>query len=214
MASVTRQGFTLIELLVVLAIIAILASLIFPVFFQARAKARSTQCVSNLRQLGQALEMYASDWDELYPFAKDISDQEVLAQWDAFPQWQVWIPYMPYLREAMDAYVRNKELWHCPADKGFTMLEDSGFPLNATPTCFAKFGESYFYRTEIAFRFTMVGGMAYPAETNVLFDGNGSWHGSGLIRPQKRWNVLYGDGHVKTANARQFDDAWSTPLTE
>jgi prepilin-type N-terminal cleavage/methylation domain-containing protein/prepilin-type processing-associated H-X9-DG protein len=62
-----RQGFTLIELLVVIAIIAILAALLFPVFAQAREKARQTSCLSNLKQLGTAMQMYAQDFDELFP---------------------------------------------------------------------------------------------------------------------------------------------------
>src|SRR5262249_24569208 len=56
-------GFTLIELLVVIAIIAILAAILFPVFAQAREKARQTACVSNMRQIGSAMTMYAQDND-------------------------------------------------------------------------------------------------------------------------------------------------------
>ena len=59
-----RQGFTLIELLVVIAIIAILAAILFPVFAQAREKARSSSCLSNGRNIGMALLMYAQDNDE------------------------------------------------------------------------------------------------------------------------------------------------------
>src|ERR671937_730178 len=58
------HGFTLIELLVVIAIIAILAAILFPVFAQARDKARSAACLSNLQQIGKALMMYAQDYDE------------------------------------------------------------------------------------------------------------------------------------------------------
>lgn len=59
-----RSGFTLIELLVVIAIIAILAAILFPVFAQAREKARGITCVSNARQIGTAIQMYAQDYDE------------------------------------------------------------------------------------------------------------------------------------------------------
>src|SRR5881296_3938324 len=62
-----RKGFTLIELLVVIAIIAILAAILFPVFAQARAKARQAVCLSNMRQLGTGLTMYAQDYDETLP---------------------------------------------------------------------------------------------------------------------------------------------------
>ena len=60
-------GFTLIELLVVIAIIAILAAILFPVFAQAREKARQATCQSNLKQMGVAFAMYASDYDGGYP---------------------------------------------------------------------------------------------------------------------------------------------------
>lgn len=63
------RGFTLIELLVVVAIIAILAAILFPVFAQAREAARKTSCSSNLRQVGVALTLYAQDFDEGLPWS-------------------------------------------------------------------------------------------------------------------------------------------------
>ena len=59
-----QKGFTLIELLVVIAIIAILAAILFPVFAQAREKARGISCLSNEKNIGTAMLMYAQDFDE------------------------------------------------------------------------------------------------------------------------------------------------------
>lgn len=59
------RAFTLIELLVVVAIIAVLAALLFPVFAQARESVRKTTCLSNMRQLGSAYTLYTQDYDEI-----------------------------------------------------------------------------------------------------------------------------------------------------
>jgi prepilin-type N-terminal cleavage/methylation domain-containing protein/prepilin-type processing-associated H-X9-DG protein len=67
-----KRGFTLIELLTVVAIIAILAGILFPVFSQAREKGRATSCLSNARQIAMAFAMYCQDCDELYPPAVDV----------------------------------------------------------------------------------------------------------------------------------------------
>ena len=63
----TRHGFTLIELLVVIAIIAILAAILFPVFARARAKAKQSSCLNNVKQLSLGYQMYMSDYDEKFP---------------------------------------------------------------------------------------------------------------------------------------------------
>ena len=94
---IRRRGFTLIELLVVIAIIAILASILFPVFARARAKARQTQCLSNVKQICLALEMYCQDYDECYPVVDHVTGYD----------W--WMP--------LQAYVRNAQLFRTPAYK-------------------------------------------------------------------------------------------------
>src|SRR5437763_1392225 len=64
--SMRCKGFTLIELLIVIAVIAILAALLFPVFAQAREKARQSGCLSNLQQVGKAQALYLQDYDERF----------------------------------------------------------------------------------------------------------------------------------------------------
>jgi len=63
-----RKGFTLIELLVVLAVISILAAILFPVFAKARQAARKTTEISNLKQLSLAIMMYSQDYDDHFPY--------------------------------------------------------------------------------------------------------------------------------------------------
>src|SRR5258705_11923651 len=92
-----RRGFTLIELLVVIAIIAILAAILFPVFAQAREKARQTGCLSNHKQIGTAIMMYAQDYDEQFV------PQWIWIQNDGtgvarYPQWPRLL--QPYVRGA------------------------------------------------------------------------------------------------------------------
>jgi prepilin-type N-terminal cleavage/methylation domain-containing protein len=62
-----KKGFTLIELLVVIAIIAILAGILFPVFAKARERARMLRSMSNIRQLGMAVQQYSNDYNESFP---------------------------------------------------------------------------------------------------------------------------------------------------
>jgi prepilin-type N-terminal cleavage/methylation domain-containing protein len=64
------RGFTLIELLVVIAVIAVLVAILFPVFAQARASARAAACLSNVRQIGMADNMYLQDYDETFPIIR------------------------------------------------------------------------------------------------------------------------------------------------
>ncbi|MHB1459505.1 MAG: prepilin-type N-terminal cleavage/methylation domain-containing protein [Armatimonadota bacterium] len=71
---VHRLGFTLIELLVVIAIIAILAAILFPVFAKAKYVAKLRSCLSNQRQIGSALMLYANDWNDKFPWANNEYD--------------------------------------------------------------------------------------------------------------------------------------------
>lgn len=102
------SGFTLIELLVVVAIIAILAGFLFPVFAQARASARKSTALSNLRQIGAGLQMYTADYDDHLP-----------------NRWPMWPGYREFywrvdngdLPSLLRAYVRNSAVWYSPEDR-------------------------------------------------------------------------------------------------
>ena len=214
----SRSGFTLIELLVVIAIIAILAAILFPVFAKARAKAREISCISNLRQLGIANSMYAQDSDGLYPFAVDPADYKTPQIWNSQPDFQALIPFMSHIDEALQPYVKSKEMFHCPADIGFAEedftgleIDPTGTPANAFPSSYKKFGTSYYYRTEIAFRHAGEQSIQRPSEVNVLFDGAGHWHGTN-IPPSLRYNVGFADGHAKSETRNQLDMLWAAPL--
>jgi prepilin-type N-terminal cleavage/methylation domain-containing protein len=98
-----RRGFTLIELLVVIAIIAILAAILFPVFARAREQARKITCVSNLKQLGTAVIMYAQDYDEFLP-----------NNWSGKKDTMLWNDLGG--SGLMDPYLKNRKIWFCPSD--------------------------------------------------------------------------------------------------
>ncbi len=204
-------AFTLIELLTVIAIIAILAGLILPVYFTARGEAYQISCISNLRQIGMAIEMYASDSNGLYPWAVDPTDRYTPQIWNGYPQFQQEIPYMPMLQDVLQPYIRNRQIFDCPADSGYQVEDFTGFPLNASPSSFQAFGTSYNYRTEIAFRHAGDASFSDPSNLNVLMDASGRWHG-GLILDQYRYNVLYADQHVKNLSRSQLEYLWSLPL--
>lgn len=219
-----RRAFTLIELLVVIAIIAILAGLLFPVFAQAKKKAKQATCISNLGQIGKAIQLYMNDYDDLFPAALDASDKFSPDIWDAFPEFRDRIPNMPMMQDALQPYVKNGEVFRCPADSGTRVL-DNHFPkpFLTAPSMYATYGISYFFRTEIAFRSLSSSSFQLPANVNVMFDGAGHWHGEGGalteadLNPfeklrQYRYNVLFGDGHAKSLSQPAYQAAWDTPL--
>lgn len=116
MADRRRLGFTLIELLVVIAIIAILAAILFPVFARAKAAAKKTVCLSNMRQIGMAFEMYMADWDDRLPDRRDLK----LSLPGGYRPWTTWPPSDPRAGWAIIAlapYTKNDEIWMCPTAK-------------------------------------------------------------------------------------------------
>src|ERR1700710_1124277 len=98
-----QMAFTLIELLVVIAIIAILAAILFPVFAQAREKARSATCMSNLKQCAIADLQYVQDYDEVHTFVYGGGPN------DNGPFNQTWAT-------VMYPYIKSYDVFKCPDD--------------------------------------------------------------------------------------------------
>ncbi|HSV72792.1 MAG TPA: prepilin-type N-terminal cleavage/methylation domain-containing protein [Chthonomonadales bacterium] len=97
------RAFTLIELLVTIAIIAILAAILFPVFAQARERARQTSCLNNHRQLALGLLLYVHDNDETYPITFYLASQG-------------GAPCILTSFQALQPYQRNSQMVLCPSD--------------------------------------------------------------------------------------------------
>jgi prepilin-type N-terminal cleavage/methylation domain-containing protein/prepilin-type processing-associated H-X9-DG protein len=108
-----RQGFTLIELLVVIAIIAILAAILFPVFAQAKAAAKKTTCLSNIRQLGTAIALYNNDYDDILPLANYTLNDDTSG--NSNTTWLYTVD--PYVKSNMPSQVGkagSRSIYVCP----------------------------------------------------------------------------------------------------
>lgn len=103
----TRKAFTLIELLVVIAIIAILAAILFPVFAQAKDAAKKTQSISNMKQFGTAIMMYAADYDDM--LSQSAYPQRVTTP---TPGIQIISVY-----DLMQPYMKNLQILVSPSDE-------------------------------------------------------------------------------------------------
>ncbi len=112
--SKQKRGFTLIELLVVIAIIAILAAILFPVFAQARAKARSITCLSNIKQQGTASMMYVQDYDEMIVPAGNRYAHQNVPCFNGNSNFnsnnRAWVDWeIPLI-----SYIKNTDVFICP----------------------------------------------------------------------------------------------------
>jgi prepilin-type N-terminal cleavage/methylation domain-containing protein len=153
----TRRAFTLIELLVVIAIIAILAAILFPVFAQAKAAAKGTAAVSNIKQMGLAFNLYLSDSDDVFPLAAYGTEE-------GFVLWH----------DILDPYVKNKDVWHCPGS--------SVKPTDANGAITSHWGYNVRYLTNFALDFSnannhqavSLSAVASPSETLLLTSARSS----------------------------------------
>jgi prepilin-type N-terminal cleavage/methylation domain-containing protein/prepilin-type processing-associated H-X9-DG protein len=99
-SSREKLAFTLIELLVVVAIISIIAAILFPVFGRARENARRSTCQSNLKQIGFGILQYAQDYDET--MVRNFYEANI----QTTPHWQ----------DVTFPYVKSTQLYTCPSD--------------------------------------------------------------------------------------------------
>jgi len=145
-------GFTLIELLVVIAIIAILAAILFPVFARARESARATTCRSNLKQFGNAMAMYLSDYDQRFPRGGWSGGIQRSSEW----------------QNALFPYIKNAGVYMCPShpDRQATGRGGSGGVATA-----------YVYNNNLANGETprLETDVNAPADCVALMDGHGDW---------------------------------------
>lgn len=215
MLSKKRGGFTLIELLVVIAIIAILASILFPVFAQARERARATQCLSNLKQVGTGVTMYNQDYDEWMPPNNDgvtnFNDPAGAG-------------YRPNYLGSLSPYIKNDKVFGCPSAPDVT----TGTPGNQAVT--PKSRSSFLGNAVVMERSTAV--IPNPSDIvymQELFNARGTAflrpRANNTARTDYRWwyfprtngtddiwnytnvhfgggNVLFCDGHAKQLHVK------------
>jgi prepilin-type N-terminal cleavage/methylation domain-containing protein/prepilin-type processing-associated H-X9-DG protein len=181
-APIPISAFTLIELLVVIAIIALLAALLLPVLSRARESGRATVCLSNLRQIGIALQIYVGDYHNRLPSMSDIYPgvtNEV-----AGPD------------TVLSNQLGNVKVLYCPSDK---WPGDKPLPLpQKNPTYFDQTGCSFAWNTLLngqdADHLTAMGLSFDPHQIPLMYDKE-KFH---LPRGQgKARNFLYADGHIK-----------------
>ena len=201
-----RKGFTLIELLIAIAIIAILAAILFPVFQKVRENARRTTCLSNEKQIRLAVQQYTQDYDEkLFFYANSASPSAsrtgaIVTTVNTNPvRW--WNALMPF--------IKSNAVFTCPSDSGPTPSKDAA-------------GNLVIPRSFIALRPAEGLSLAQipdPVETIVItekWDKNpvgtaitDSWvepfNGDFAYNPAAKRMDLVGDRHNEGANCVFFD---------
>jgi len=164
------RAFTLIELLVVIAIISILAAILFPVFARARENARRASCLSNLKQMGLGIMMYAQDYDETYPAFQYLN----YAGGTNLPWWSLIQPY-----------TKSAQLFICPSSW-------NSAPSGATLTSY-NYGANALVLKNPSDPPLKMAAVASSATTYMLMDA-----GMFYIYPQQGYKGLssYGGGYL------------------
>lgn len=188
-------GFTLTELLVAMAVLTVLIAIVLPVTIQGRNRARTARCLSNMRQLGAVLSMYAQDNDGLLPaacgspFAGGFSTDDCAG---GSASTSVLL--------ACHEYIRPGQVFDCPSDHGATAF---GFP-SEPHGVYSRAKISYLWNTGRNGHAWVVNGalLSTLRPTDTLFQDYGSdWHGVRVRQGLKvvdlsKVNAVFADGHV------------------
>ncbi len=204
----TIGGFTLVELLVAMAIATILVAVVVPVMVQSRNRARAAACVSNLRQVGEALALYTQDYNDRLPnlpataFAASLPSE----QWPGGS-------CATAARRLLEKHTTGGSVFRCANDVGAV---EYGFD-RAGGSVYSRAGSSYApWSTARKGRFGVSANGALvsalnPPTVHVMFrDYGSSWHGrsnrSGLtVRAVSLVNAVYADGHARSTPVFEFD---------
>jgi prepilin-type N-terminal cleavage/methylation domain-containing protein/prepilin-type processing-associated H-X9-DG protein len=172
-ALISRAAFTLIELLVVIVIVAILAALLLPVLGRTKESARATACLSNLHQVGIALQIYVSDSNNKMPVMRDVSTDPAVAATNTFPA----------IHQVLAAQLGNTNVLRCPSDwQHFFELTGSSYAWNSLLN-----GEDADHLKVFNIQFS-------APEIPVVYDKEDFHKARGA---NKAVNYLYADGHIK-----------------
>ena len=173
-AGCACRAFTLVEMLVVIAIIAVLAGLLLPVIGKAKEQGRSTACLSNLRQIGLALQLYTQENESKMPFIYDA-----LISTNA----TVITNQPPTIDVVLTNHLGSPKILRCPSDR---------------KDLFARTGSSYSWNSLIngqdAEHLSVFGFGFDPHQIPLTFDKEAFHLGAG---GGKGVNYLHADGHIR-----------------
>ncbi|MDW8343730.1 MAG: prepilin-type N-terminal cleavage/methylation domain-containing protein [Verrucomicrobiae bacterium] len=191
----TRRAFTLIELLVVVAIVVVLAALVWPAYNSARERGRSIACMSSLRQIGMAFRLYAQDYDGyLCPTGTRRNTQTCSLQEGDIHWVQYLAPYYHASRTNTTQLAQSKDrtvFWGCPTFRVYNpgvMETRYGYGMEIYP------GKPY-------------SGTWFSNDPYSCIWGNGQWWKLELLtHPRSR--ILVGDSRDWPMNnpTNSFDD--------